>query len=116
MPDCQYISFSINDLLVNADVQARLLENACNRAVRKKAQAVCQVGETVVVPLVPCARGEYVTDVKWVEFHSSDPEELIGILSQRWQGGYDAAGLARQQTSQDSPYFLLVQKVVKYAD
>ena len=102
--------FSLNDLHNDAEAVAQVLLQSCRRHAPRRAVALCQLDNHLVITLHPT---EHVpVDLRFVHLTNIDTEKLFAILHERWMGGYEPVGMASDRDEEGNLHgFLLVQKV-----
>ena len=107
-----FISYSLDEVIIAPEAVAASIINSCRRSTPGRVAALLQQGQnfTVVCTETPGLL-QAAADIRFVEINSADQQELAGLLNARWQGGYHAAGMLSDTTTDGSErWFLMLQK------
>ncbi len=103
-----YLHFTVNDLVLDADGVAKALMHACQRGNHARVQCILQLRDEITVVLSDAQ--QCPKDIRFELALNCAMTEIEGKLASRWQGGYDPVGMICDENETDCRVFILFQK------
>ncbi|HBC85913.1 MAG TPA: hypothetical protein DCZ94_03055 [Lentisphaeria bacterium] len=86
------LKFSVNEILIDREAVSEAVNKACSRGVSAKVAGICQIGDTLMIPV---EETKEATKLEYViaPFPAVNEDEIAGEMKSRYYAGFSTIGV-----------------------